>query len=146
VSDPNPAPLTGNALAVEIISRMRDGQRRFDIRLDPPELGRIEVRLDVDRHGQVTTRLTVDRPETLELMQREARGLERALQQAGLKTDEGGLQFSLRQHAENYGQGQHEGRERSADLAMSDDSELPGNLIDGYRASILARSGVDIRV
>jgi flagellar hook-length control protein FliK len=78
-------PLKGVALAVEIVSRMREGLRRFEIRLDPPELGRIDVRLEVDRHGQATTKLTVDRPETLDLLQREARGLERALQQAGLR-------------------------------------------------------------
>ena len=35
-------------LAVEIVARAQDGLRRFDIRLDPPELGRIDVRLDVD--------------------------------------------------------------------------------------------------
>jgi flagellar hook-length control protein FliK len=94
-------PLAASAIAVEIVSRMRDGMRRFDIRLDPPELGRIDVRLEMDRSGNVKTKLTLDRPETLELMQRDARGLERALQQAGLKTDAGGLEFSLRSQAGN---------------------------------------------
>lgn len=140
----DPVPLAANAVAVEIVSRMRDGLRRFDIRLDPPELGRIEVRLDVDRHGQVTTRLTVDRPETLELMQREARGLERALQQAGLKADEGSLQFSLRQHAD--GQGQEGGSERNMHPTVVEESDPAGSAVEAYRASILARGGVDIRI
>src|SRR5262249_35481774 len=43
-------------LAVEIAARAQAGRNRFEIRLDPPELGRIDVRLDVDASGQVTSR------------------------------------------------------------------------------------------
>ena len=86
-------PIAG--LAVEIVARAQDGLKRFEIRLDPPELGRIDVRLDVDHGGKVTSRLMVDRAETLDLLRRDAPQLERALQHAGLNT-EGGLQFSLR--------------------------------------------------
>ena len=80
---------------VEIVSRAEAGLKRFDIRLDPPDLGRIDVRLDVDNNGRVTSRLIVERAETLDLLRRDAPQLERALQQAGLKTD-GGIDFSLR--------------------------------------------------
>lgn len=146
-SEPGAVPLTGIELAMAIISRMRDGMRRFDIRLDPPELGRVDVRLDVDRHGKVTTKLTVDRPETLDLMQREARGLERALQQAGLKTDEGGLQFSLRQHADNrHADGRAEGADPYRDLVVTEEGEPAESAIESYRAAVLARGGVDIRI
>ena len=99
-----PAPPTPRAtprcaiagLAVEIAARAQAGRNRFEIRLDPPELGRIDVRLDVDRSGQVTSRLIVERAETLDLLRRDAPELERALQQAGLKTADNGLQFALR--------------------------------------------------
>jgi flagellar hook-length control protein FliK len=94
--DPN-VPLAG--LAVEIAARAHDGKRRFEIRLDPPELGRIDVRLDVARDGQVTSRLVVERAETLDLLRRDAPALERALQSAGLRTGESGLEFSLRDHS-----------------------------------------------
>jgi len=83
-------------LAAEIAARSLEGKRRFEIRLDPPELGRIDVRLDVDKHGQVTSRLIVERAETLDLLRRDAPSLERALQSSGLRTDDAGLQFSLR--------------------------------------------------
>ena len=83
-----PVPIAG--LAVEIVARAQDGPKRFEIRLDPPELGRIDVRLDVDHAGKVTSRLVVERAETLDLLRRDAPQLERALQQAGLNT-EGGL-------------------------------------------------------
>jgi flagellar hook-length control protein FliK len=58
--------------------RRSRGKNRFEIRLDPPELGRIEVRIDVDHDGNA--RLTVDRADTYDLLRRDAAGLERALQ------------------------------------------------------------------
>jgi len=54
------------------------------------------VRLEVDRDGKVTSRLVVDRPETLNILRQDAPALERSLQQAGLKTADDALQFSLR--------------------------------------------------
>ncbi|MBZ0217250.1 MAG: flagellar hook-length control protein FliK [Fimbriimonadaceae bacterium] len=84
------------ALAVQIATRAMDGARRFEIRMDPPELGRIDVRLKIDDHGIVSTRLMVERPETLELLQRDARALERALSDSGLKTEDGGVRMSLK--------------------------------------------------
>ena len=122
------------------------GKNRFEIRLDPPELGRIEVRLDVDRDGQVTTRLIADRSDTLDLLRRDASGLERALQDAGLKTADNGLQFSLRD--------QTMGREQSntptpgaAQIIVHDDA-LPVNDATQRNYSRLAglRGGIDIRV
>jgi flagellar hook-length control protein FliK len=145
-NDPLPLPLKAAAIAVEIVSKLREGIRRFDIRLDPPELGRVDVRLEMDRGGNVTTKLTVDRPETLELMQREARGLERALQQAGLKTDAGGLEFSLRQHAEQEAE-RHRAFQEVRPANFADEEEHPAPLIvDGYKAAAYARGGVDIRI
>ncbi|MPZ41010.1 MAG: hypothetical protein GEU95_23785 [Rhizobiales bacterium] len=55
------APMPLESIAVEIAARAQNGRNRFEIRLDPPELGRIDVRLDIDRSGQVTSRLVVER-------------------------------------------------------------------------------------
>ncbi|MGD9868432.1 MAG: flagellar hook-length control protein FliK [Hyphomicrobiales bacterium] len=101
----NPVPLNG--IAVHIAQQAQTGARRFDIRLDPPELGRIEVRLEVNREGHVHTHLVVERSETLDLLQRDARQLERALQDAGLDTSQGGMKFSLKEH----GAGQQDARD-----------------------------------
>ena len=46
-----PVPVAG--LAVEIAAQAQAGKQRFEIRLDPPELGRIDVRLEIDRDGHV---------------------------------------------------------------------------------------------
>jgi flagellar hook-length control protein FliK len=85
-------------LAFEIVRQVQQGASRFQIRLDPPELGRIDVKLDVDASGNVNARLTVERSETLDLLQRDQRGLERALAQAGVDTSKTNLEFSLKQN------------------------------------------------
>ncbi|HEX5471221.1 MAG TPA: flagellar hook-length control protein FliK [Lacipirellulaceae bacterium] len=99
VLTPAAVPIAG--LAVEIAGRALAGKTHFEIRLDPPELGRIDVHLSVDRDGQVTSHLVVDRTDTLNLLRQDSTGLERALQNAGLTTSGNGLQFSLRDQTMN---------------------------------------------
>src|SRR6202021_3894165 len=101
-----PVPLSG--LALEIAASVKNGKSSFEIRLDPADLGRIDVRIDVDRSGQVTSHLTVEKPETLSMWQQDAPQLQRALDDAGLKTGSGGLQFSLRDQSSS---GQHRGNQ-----------------------------------
>ncbi len=131
-------------LAVEIVSRAMDGHRRFEIRLDPPELGRIDVRLDVDHGGKVTSRLMVERADTLDLLRRDAPQLERALQHAGLNT-EGGMEFSLRdQNSANRDQAP---REIAAHLIVPDDETVAAEAARrGYGRMIGLGGGIDIRV
>jgi len=134
-------------VAVEIVSRAQDGLRRFEIRLDPPELGRIDVRLDVDREGRVSSRLVADKAETLELLRREAPELERALQQAGLKTGDNGMQFTLRDQSfagQNGGSGG--GAQPSAARLVIPDAEAPVIQATQIYSRAGLGSGVDIRV
>ena len=56
-----PQPSRSPASPIEIAGKALAGKNRFDIRLDPPELGRIEVRLDVDRDGHITSHMIADR-------------------------------------------------------------------------------------
>jgi flagellar hook-length control protein FliK len=140
-------PATSAAIAVEIAARVKEGSNQFDIRLDPPELGRIDVRLDVDKSGAVSTRLTVDRPETLNLLQNDARGLERALQSAGLKTEDGSLQFSLRQHSPDGSAGQQaQGADPRSGTVYVEGEEPASAGLDQYQWAARQRGGVDIRV
>ena len=85
-------------VAFEVVRQFHQGHSRFQIRLDPPELGRIDVRMQVDGDGHVHARMTVERAETLDLMQRDQRSLEKALAQAGLDSSKTNLEFSLRQN------------------------------------------------
>jgi flagellar hook-length control protein FliK len=141
-----PVPIAG--LAVAIASQAQAGRNRFEIRLDPPELGRIDVRLDVDRDGRVTSRLVADRADTLDLLRRDAPELQRALQDAGLKTSDSGMQFSLRDQgfgAQNQDSGS--GRAAATQLVVPD-PDMP--TIDAAQASygrmLRLGGGIDIRV
>jgi flagellar hook-length control protein FliK len=93
-NDAATAPVPIAEVAVTLAAQAQSGKNRFEIRLDPPELGRIDVQLNVDGSGSVSSRLVVERPDTLNLLIRDAPQLQRALQDAGLNTA-GGMQFSL---------------------------------------------------
>jgi chemotaxis protein MotD len=97
------------ALAVEIAAKSQAGSKQFDIRLDPPELGRVEVRLSIDATGKASAHLTAEQPQTLDLLQKDSTNLTRALRDAGLDVSQDGLNFSLRQHAGDAHQGQNNG-------------------------------------
>lgn len=133
-------------LAFELVRQVNDGNTRFQMRLDPPELGKIDVRLDIDASGQVNAKLIVERAETLDLMQRDQRGLEKALQQAGLDSAKTNLEFSLKQSPFSGGQQGQDGNGRQplfgAD-GTADAEDVPPPTINLYRGSLTA-SGVNI--
>jgi len=140
------APVPLESLAVEIATRAQAGRSRFEIRLDPPELGRIDVRLDIDRSGNVTSRLVVDKAETLDALRRDAHQLERALQDAGLKTSDSGLQFSLRDHS--FGQ-RNDRNDPDGTRVLVADAERPAAEGAPMAYGLALRSGgrgIDIRV
>ena len=64
--------------------------------MDPAELGRVDVELKISGDGSVRAHLAVERTETLDMLMRDQRGLERALDAAGLKLESGSVQLSLR--------------------------------------------------
>jgi chemotaxis protein MotD len=142
-----PAAVPLAAVGIEIAARAQSGGNRFEIRLDPPELGRIDVRLDVDRDGHVTSRLVVDRPETLDALRRDAPDLERALQQAGLKTSDNGLQFSLRDQSFAGRDQSFQQQQQQATPTFVADSELgPSSVGPAAYGRVLRAGGLDISV
>jgi flagellar hook-length control protein FliK len=147
VTAANGAAVPVSGLAVEIAASVKSGKTRFEIRLDPADLGRIDVRIDVDRNGQVTSHLTVEKPETLSMLQQDAPQLQRALDDAGLKTGTGGLQFSLRDQSSS---GQNSGNDTTGNaqrLVISDDDTIPAGIAGRSYGRMLGTSGgVDIRV
>jgi flagellar hook-length control protein FliK len=98
------------ALAVEIAAKSQSGAKQFDIRLDPPELGRVEVRLSIDATGKASAHLSADQPQTLTLLQKDAPVLIRALREAGLDVSQDGLNFSLRQQGDGGNASSNNGR------------------------------------
>ena len=108
-----------DSLAVAIAANAARGAKHFDIRLDPPELGRVDVHMSVSRDGKAEALLTADRPETLELLQRDSKTLERALKDAGLDLSNNSLNFSLKgQQRQGDGGGASMARMRSLSDAV----------------------------
>lgn len=142
-----------NTLAVTIAARAAAGSTRFDLKLDPPELGRIDVTMTLDREGRVKSKIVVEKQETLELLQRDQRNLERALGSAGLNTTEGSVEFSLRdQSSQGFARDQgSEGRASgsSASGGGGSDAEQASSIQSNaviYARLAAARGGVDIRI
>jgi flagellar hook-length control protein FliK len=82
-------------VALSIQRSLRDGGGSITLQLSPTELGRIHLKLNIDEENNVQASVMVERPATLELLQRDMKALERALQDAGLKAGPGDLSFSL---------------------------------------------------
>ena len=93
---PVPPRAVATQIAVQIQKAVGQGTDNISIKLNPPELGRVDVKLEITSQGRVVAHIAAEKPETLEMLQRDARGLQQALEDAGLKTDTGSLSFNLR--------------------------------------------------
>ena len=93
-----------NQVAVQIQKAVSEGVDHIRIQLKPAELGRVEVKLEVTEDGRAMAVVTADRSDTLDLLQRDARGLQQALEDAGLRTDSNSLSFNLRGEGTTFDQ------------------------------------------
>jgi flagellar hook-length control protein FliK len=107
----HPAPVVQNVplaqVPIEIGMKALSGTNQFQIRLAPNDLGAVDVKLQIDEDGRVRAHLTVDRPETLAFLQRDSSQLQQAFEQAGLKTQDGGISMTLRDPSSDSGTGQN---------------------------------------
>ncbi|MBT4689298.1 MAG: hypothetical protein HOK21_01070 [Rhodospirillaceae bacterium] len=90
-------------VSMQLSKALQNGLDKMTIRLDPVELGRVDVKLEIGHDGRVLALVAADRPETLDLLKQDSRSLEKALQDAGLETDENSLDFSLGHGGEQGG-------------------------------------------
>ena len=111
-----PAPVPARQLAPVVVSlALGRGDEALTIALDPGELGRVEVSIGQGKDaGQL--RIVAERPETLALLQRDQRELDRALNQAGLGDMARSLSFSL---ASDQGRQQHYGAQEKGQRRAS---------------------------
>jgi len=142
------------AFAMRFAKQTANGARRFEIRLDPAELGRVDVRIEVSEDGVTRARMMVERPEALAELIRHARSLERELADAGLDLADGGLKFELAEDARGD-DGQN------GDAPVSDDAQAPqtpppaasslepealAEIDTEYGFSVMRRGRMDVRV
>jgi hypothetical protein len=92
--------------------------------------------------------LTVEKPETLSMLRQDAPQLQRALDDAGFKTGDGGLQFSLRdQSSSGQNNGDQTGRNSQRLVITNEEATIPTAIAGkSYGRMLGSSSGVDIRV
>jgi Meckel syndrome type 1 protein len=89
-----PIPIPARQVAPFAVALALGPDARVTLTLEPAELGQVEV--SIERQGEAASvRVVAERPETLALLQRDGRELERALNAAGLGGRETSLSFSL---------------------------------------------------
>jgi len=131
-----------DALAVNIARKFESGESRFEIHLDPIELGKLDISLTVGDDGRVQAVVRAERPETLDMLQRDARLLEGQLRQSGLNVDSNSLSFSL-----GGGNGRHQALANGAHgFANALDVAPEIEALKTTAALVTARDGVDIRI
>jgi flagellar hook-length control protein FliK len=134
-------------MALAIARHAVAGGQRFEIRLDPAELGRIDVRLELADDGTVKTRMIVEKAETLDLLQRDQRVLEKALAQTGFRSAEGGVEFSLRGEGGQSGSRPQDDRpRRPAPAQPAADSEPDIAPVAAARSMQGSARGLDLKV
>lgn len=142
-------------VAVHIASQVKNGASKFEIRLDPAELGRIEVQLDIAKDGKVKAMLSADQQDTLDLLQRDQKFLQKALSDAGLNLDNDGLTFSLNDQAQSGNQQADEnnaGQAATSNTVSVDatDTDIPDltelQVTESYGIRLAHRLGVNIAV
>jgi flagellar hook-length control protein FliK len=128
----------------------RDGIDRITLQLEPADLGRVEIKMDIAADGRTQLSFVVDKAETLDALSRDARSLERSLQESGIKADAGSMQFNLRQQpqpqfsdmggdASDNGPGQQAANDNSAVAPVASTSD---GITKHYTINV--RDGVDI--
>lgn len=139
------------AIALQIAKHVSKGVSTFEIRLDPAEMGRIDVKLELGQDGRVTALLAVEKPETLDLLQRDAKALEQALKDAGLDVDSDALNFSLQdgdaggEFASNAGEGGEANGTDDDGPATTQDQALV-TAMAARQIDAAARGGIDVSI
>lgn len=135
---------------VAITSGTKDGMDKIMLQLEPADLGRVEVSMQIGADGKTHLSFLVDKPETMDALSRDARSLERSLQEAGIKSDAGSMEFNLRQQPQpQFGQGFGDSKGGRQEAANDHDDDLgtaPLAALDGITKhyTINVREGVDI--
>ena len=107
-----PALQSAPAATIQVYSRIierADGRaQRFEIRLDPAELGRVDVRIEIGADRKVHAVLAAHDSAALSDLVRGQRALERALSGAGIDLADNGVRFELASDSGRGNANQHQ--------------------------------------
>jgi LysM repeat protein len=130
-------------VAIAVRKASQDGVEQISVRLKPEHLGTIDVKMSIASDGTVQTVLSADKPETVHWLRQDAAQLERSLQDAGLKTESGSMQFQLRQDTGQNNNGQRQAEPSATSvrslITATADAETP-------QATWVRPGGINMRV
>jgi len=134
-------------ISVKISKAIQAGSDKITIQLRPANMGRVEVKLEMIQDNRLSAMVVADSKETLDLLQKDSRELQRALQDAGLHAESGDLNFSLRGE-EN--QAQKDGDASPRPLSGDEDlAELEEMIVEeaviASDGRVLANGRIDVR-
>lgn len=158
LSGPEPAPLPARAgpetvlaLATQMARRLDDGVTRFDLQLNPGDLGRVDVRLEIDAAGGIRAAFTFEDAHAAGELGRRADELQKSLESAGFNLS-GGLTFDIagdRSQGRNPGWADARDGRNPTPAAPEHEAgrEGPSEITEALSGRrMAARSGVDIRI
>lgn len=122
-----PAGTPAEQVSVQIQHGLRNEGDRINLRLYPAALGKVEVKLELAPDKTVQAIVTAEKPETLDMLARDARVLQRALEDAGLQTNSNSLSFQQGGDSGNAGSfAENANRGPSSPLGGNVDGEAAG--------------------
>lgn len=140
------APEIVEQVAVKLNHQAKAGLDTLTIQLRPADLGRIDVKLSF-HDGSVTGTIIADNQTTLDLLTKDQRTLERALQDSGLRTDSGSLSFQLRDQSGQQSAQQERGGKRAGWQDVNFDlAAETAAMADAAGDSIITADRVNLRV
>lgn len=139
-----PGQAVADQVSVQITKALAQGMDKINIQLKPASLGRVDVQMEMAQDGRIAIAVTADKQETLDLLQKDSRELQKAMQQAGFDMNNGDLSFNLR---EQQGQGEQfaDGRNGGDDLAGASEEEILEAVLAEEHVDIIADDRVDVR-
>jgi len=141
---------TVSKFAARLAMRAVSGATKFEMRLDPPQLGRIEVKIAMTSDNRVQAVMIVENPEVLQDLQKGADSLRKALMREGFDLGSNDLEFQLSQ--ENNGSEQPtDDNEELVDkqilaqiMAHTSSDDIP-DIDTGYGYWLMSEQRIDIR-
>ncbi len=139
-------PALTDQVSVQISKAINAGNDKISIQLKPADMGRVDVQMEVGQDGRISAVISADNKSTMDLLQKDAKELQQALQQAGLQLDNDSLSFNLReqrdgQMANNNANGGVQETDENMDGELSLKEELAGidkNIITDNRIDVRA--------
>lgn len=134
-------------ISVKITKALQSGTDRISIQLKPAELGRVDVKLEMTTDGRVMTVVTAEKQDTLDLLRRDSSELQRALQEAGLKS--GDMEFNLKGQEQQSADGENADNSNSSERETVDENgnseDLDAGIVNAWESGIFMNGRLDVR-